>query len=96
MIRSIIKFESEGRELHSSILPLVAFGDLDDASEYRQIIYTTVNDTVVWKLTQAKLKEMLAKLGSKGEELYHELLEVEAKLIRGRFDTMTANLIIAG
>lgn len=96
LIRSIIKFESEGRELHSSILPLVAFGDLDDASEYRQIIYTTVNDTVVWKLTQAKLKEMLAKLGSKGEELYHELLEVEAKLIRGRFDTMTANLIIAG
>ncbi|KAL6454766.1 hypothetical protein SBY92_004236 [Candida maltosa Xu316] len=96
LIRSVIKFESEGRELHSSILPLVAFGDLDDASEYRQISYTTVNDTVVWKLSKDKLDEMLKKDGSIGEELYHELLEVEAKLIRGRFDTMTANLIIAG
>ncbi|RCK62962.1 hypothetical protein Cantr_08906 [Candida viswanathii] len=96
LIRSVIKFESEGRELHSSILPLVAFGDLDDASEYRQITYTTVTDSVVWKLSKAKLQEMLDKNGSGGQELYHELLEVEAKLIRGRFDTMTANLIIAG
>lgn len=96
LIRSVIKFESEGRELHSSILPLVAFGDIDDASEYRQITYTTVSDSVVWKLSRAKLHEMLDKQGAQGQDLYHELLEVEAKLIRDRFDTMTANLIIAG
>lgn len=96
LIRSVIKFECEGRELHSSILPLVAFGDIDDASEYRQITYTTVSDSVVWKLSKAKLQEMLHKNETDGHELYHELLEVEAKLIRGRFDTMTANLIIAG
>ncbi|KAI5966835.1 uncharacterized protein KGF55_000244 [Candida pseudojiufengensis] len=96
LIRAVVKFETEGRELHCSIVPLVAFGDLDDASQYRQLTYTTVNDSIVWKLTQAKLKEMLKKSGSKGEAIYHELLEIEAKLIRERFDTMTANLIISG
>ncbi|KAI5950936.1 hypothetical protein KGF54_004010 [Candida jiufengensis] len=96
LIRSVVKFETEGRELHCSIVPLVAFGDFDDASQYRQFIYTTVNDSIVWKLTQTKLKEMLQKHGSKGEAIYHELLEIEAKLIRERFDTMTANLIISG
>ncbi|KAI5968813.1 hypothetical protein CANMA_002249 [Candida margitis] len=96
LVRSVIKFGPEGRELHSSIVPLVAFGDLDDASYYRPISYTTVNDSVVWKLSKANIKEMLKSQGSKGETLYHELLEIEAKLIRERFDTMTANLIISG
>ncbi|KAI5955446.1 hypothetical protein KGF57_003578 [Candida theae] len=96
LVRSVIKFGPEGRELHSSIVPLVAFGDLDDASQYRPISYTTVNDSVVWKLSRASIKEMLKSQGSKGEAIYHELLEIEAKLIRERFDTMTANLIISG
>jgi len=96
LIRSVIKFGPEGRELHSSIVPMVAFGDLDDASHYRPIAYTTVNDSVVWKLSKANIKEMLKLQGSKGEAIYHELLEIEAKLIRERFDTMTANLIISG
>ncbi|CAK9436358.1 uncharacterized protein LODBEIA_P09160 [Lodderomyces beijingensis] len=96
LVRAVVRFETEGRELHSSIVPLVAFGDLDDASKYRQFTYTTVNDSVVWKLTRSRMKEMLKKNGSKGEAIYHELLEIEAKLIRERFDTMTANLIISG
>ncbi|KAG5421096.1 hypothetical protein I9W82_000186 [Candida metapsilosis] len=96
LVRSVIRFGPEGRELHSSIVPLVAFGDLDDASQYRPITYTTVTDSVVWKLSKANLKEMLKSQGSKGEAMYHELLEIEAKLIRERFDTMTANLIISG
>lgn len=96
LVRSVIKFGPEGRELHSSIVPMVAFGDLDDASHYRPITYTTVNDSVVWKLSKANIKEMLKLQGSKGEAIYHELLEIEAKLIRERFDTMTANLIISG
>ncbi|KAG7662210.1 uncharacterized protein J8A68_004220 [[Candida] subhashii] len=103
LIRSVIKFENEGRELHSSILPLVAFGNLvsdnnnnipGDSS--RQCIYTTVNDSVVWKLSKEKLESEMKKCGSSGQEIICELLRIESKLIRERFDSMTANLIISG
>ncbi|KAK6458915.1 sulfate transporter Sulfate/bicarbonate/oxalate exchanger SAT-1 and related transporter [Scheffersomyces xylosifermentans] len=94
LIRSIFKLESEGRELHSSILPMTAFGDLNSTNDYREITYTTVTDSVVWKLSESKLEEMLKS--SSGQLLYNELLKIETKLVRERFDTMTANLVIAG
>ena len=93
LIRNTVKFE-EGRELDSSIVPLVAFGDLDEASQYRRFVYTTVNDSVVWKLSKSKIKEMLKANGSKGEAIYHELLEIEAKLIRERYDVLCSHLVL--
>ena len=93
LIRSVYKLE-EGRELHSSILPLTAFGDLFQTRRYRKISYTTVSDSVVWKLSDSKLSEMLKT--KEGQSLYNELLKIETELVRERFDTMTANLVIAG
>lgn len=107
LIRSICKFESDDRELHSSILPRTAFGDLYDKGShpYRDTVYTTVNDTVVWKLAEAKVAEMVrAKAkdskntvpGMTDEEaIYNELLVIQTKLVRERFDAMTANLVIS-
>lgn len=94
LIRSVCKFESDGRELRSSILPMTAFGDLyDKGSNYRDMVYTTVNDTLTWKLSETKLNEFLKTPG--GYTVYNELLKIQAKLVRERFDTMTANLVIS-
>lgn len=93
LIKSIIRFESNKTELHSSILPLTAFGDLFAIDSYREVIYTTVNETVVWKLSQTKLNELLAT--PDGLKVYTELLIIQNKLTRERFDTMTANLVLS-
>lgn len=94
LIRSVCKFESDGRELRSSILPMTAFGDLyDKGSNYRDMVYTTVNDTLTWKLSESKLNELLKT--PDGYAVYNELLKIQAKLVRERFDTMTANLVIS-
>lgn len=97
LIRSVCKFESDERELHSSILPNTAFGDLYDfpklGQHYRDLVYTTVNDTVAWKLSAAKREELLKT--PEGIALYNELLKIQTKLIRERFDTMTANLVLS-
>lgn len=94
LIRSVCKFESDDRELHSSILPMTAFGDLyDRGSNYRDMVYTTVNDTLTWKLSEKNLNELLKT--PDGGLVYNELLKIQTKLVRERFDTMTANLVIS-
>lgn len=97
LIRSVYKFESDKRELHSSILPNTAFGDLYDypklGQHYRDLVYTTINDTVAWKLSAAKREELLKT--REGVAIYNELLKIQTKLIRERFDTMTANLVLS-
>ncbi|CAH6720707.1 uncharacterized vacuolar membrane protein [[Candida] jaroonii] len=91
LIKSVIRLESDQRELVSSILPMTAFGDLFE-DKYRHISYSTVSDTVVWKLTTSKIKELVEK---EGFETYNELLVIHSKLLRERFDTMTANLVLS-
>lgn len=94
LIRSVCKFESDDRELHSSILPLTAFGDLyHKGPQFRDMAYTTVSYTVTWRLTEKKLAELMKAPG--GEALFNELLKIQIKLVRERFDTMTANLVIS-
>lgn len=93
LIKSVMKFESDKTELHSSILPMTAFGDVFDIENYRVISYTAVSDTVVWKLSQSKLQELMAT--SEGGHIYTELLIIQNKLLRERFDTMTANLVLS-
>ncbi|KAK6200218.1 sulfate transporter Sulfate/bicarbonate/oxalate exchanger SAT-1 and related transporter [Scheffersomyces amazonensis] len=97
LVRSIFKFEHEGRELHASILPMTAFGDLFEMGQQphnREVTFTTVNDSVIWKLSDTKRSELLKT--PNGPALYNELLQIQNKLIRERFDTMTANLVISG
>lgn len=93
LIRSICWFESDDRELHLSILPNTAFGDLLELSQYRSVTYTTVNDTVAWRLNEQKIKELLKS----GDNLaiYNELLHVQTRLFKERFDTLTANLVLS-
>lgn len=93
LIKSVIRFESNKTELHSSILPMTAFGDVFEANNYRTISYTTVSDSVVWKLSQSKLQELLSS--PEGLGIYSELLIIQNKLTRERFDTMTANLVLS-
>lgn len=94
LIRSVCKFESNGRELHSSILPMTAFGDLyEKEAKYRDMVYTTVNETVTWRLSGKKINDLLKT--PEGNHIYNELLKIQAKLVRERFDTMTANLVIS-
>lgn len=93
LVRSVHKFESDDRELHSSILPNTAFGDLLQLSEYRSIVYTTVSDSVAWRLTGQAISDM--KKTTEGQAIYNELLQVQARLIKERFDTLTANLVIS-
>lgn len=93
LVRSISKFESDDRELHSSILPNTAFGDLFELSQYRGITYTTVSATVAWRLNEQKLNEL--KKTTDGQAIYNELLQVQAKLFKERLDTLTANLVIS-
>ncbi|ODV79889.1 sulfate transporter Sulfate/bicarbonate/oxalate exchanger SAT-1 and related transporter [Suhomyces tanzawaensis NRRL Y-17324] len=95
LVRSVFKFESDNRTLHSSILPMTAFGDLyDTGPNFREMNYTTVTDSVIWKLPHNKVNELLKH--PNGEHILAELLKIQTKLIRERFDTMTANLVIAG
>ncbi|SGZ47662.1 CIC11C00000001904 [Sungouiella intermedia] len=93
LVRSICKFESDDRELHSSILPNTAFGDLLELSQYRSITYTTVSATVAWRLSQQKVNEL--KKSPEGQAVFNELLLVQTKLFKERFDTLTANLVIS-
>lgn len=93
LIESSIEFENNKKEIRSSILPMTAFGDLVDSKQYRQIKYSTINDCVVWKISEKQLAELLQS--PNGEELYKELLQINYKLLRERFDTMTNNLIIS-
>lgn len=93
LVRSISKFESDDRELHSSILPNTAFGDLFELSQYRGITYTTVSATIAWRLNEQKLNEL--KKTADGQAIYNELLQVQAKLFKERLDTLTANLVIS-
>lgn len=97
LVRSILKFENgNGRELHSSILPLTAFGDLSDNSaglSSNEITYTTANDSILWRLNEDKLQQLAKK--PEGEALVNELLRIQTKLSKERFDTMTANLVIS-
>lgn len=93
LVRSIFRFESDQRELLSSILPNTAFGDLIELSEYRRVTYSTVNAVVAWRLSAAKVKEMLKT--AEGPAIYNELLVVQAKLMKERFDTLSANLVVS-
>lgn len=93
LVRQICKFESDDRELHSSILPNTAFGDLLELSQYRQVTYTTVVETVAWRLSEKKVKELIKT--SEGQAVYSELLQVQTKLFKERFDSLTANLMIS-
>lgn len=93
LVRQICKFESDDRELHSSILPNTAFGDLLELSQYRQVTYTTVVETVAWRLSEKKVKELIKS--SEGQAVYSELLQVQTKLFKERFDSLTANLMIS-
>lgn len=93
LVRSICKFETDDRELHSSILPNTAFGDLMELTQYRKFTYTTVSETVAWRLSEQKVNEL--RKTSEGQAIYNELLHVQAKLFKERFDTLTANLVIS-
>lgn len=93
LIKSVINFESDQSEFVSTILPSTAFGDLFECKGYRSIVYITVSETVVWKLTKTKLQELLAL--PDGLKVYNELLMIQSKLTRERFDTLTANLILS-
>lgn len=93
LVRSVCRFESDDRELESSILPNTAFGDLLELSQYRSVSYATASTTVAWRLTQAKVKELLKS--SDSQQVYNELLHVQTKLFKERFDTLTANLVLS-
>lgn len=93
LVRSVCKFESDDKELHSSILPNTAFGDLLELSQYRTMTYTTSSATVAWRLSQQKLNEL--KNSPDGQIIFNELLMVQTKLFKERFDTLTANLVIS-
>lgn len=93
MISSACKFESDRRELHSSILPNTAFGDLFLLSQYRSMLYTTVSDTVAWRLPENRIPDLLA--AQDGQQVYCELLKVQTTLLKERFDSLTANLVLS-
>lgn len=93
LIKSISKFETDDKELHTSILPNTAFGDLLELSQFRRVTYSTVSTTVVWKLSEQKLNEL--KKSPEGQAVFSELLQVHIKLFKERFDTLTANLVIS-
>lgn len=94
LIRSVFKFETDFREMHSSILPMTAFGDLHPKdTNFRNVVYSTVTDSVTWRLSQKKMEDLLKS--PDGEAIYTELLKIQVKLVKERFDTMTANLVIS-
>lgn len=93
LVRSVCKFDSDDQEIHSSMLPNTAFGDVVEVSNYRRITYTTVTPTVAWKLTEQKLNEL--RKTSEGGAVVAELMQVQTRLAKERFDTLTANLVIS-
>lgn len=92
LVRFSSEFESDDRELLSSILPRTAFGDLLELSDYRRSKFMSVNDTVIWRLREAKLKSLVQT--AEGQLVYNEMLIVQTRLIKERFDSLTANLVI--
>ncbi|CAN3366329.1 vacuolar basic amino acid transporter Vsb1p [Diutina catenulata] len=99
IVRSIMKlFDEEGeydetKEVHSSILANTAFGDIFDPAQFREITYEAASEQVVcWKITHAKLKEMQVQ----DKAVFRELLIIQNKLTKERFDTLTGTLIITG
>lgn len=92
LVKYSSQLEEESRKLQSSILPRTAFGDLLKSSEFRRVTFATVNETVLWRLREAKLKTLVET--SEGQFVYNELLIVQTKLIKERFDSLTANLVI--
>lgn len=93
MIRSVCRFESDSRELHSSILPNTAFGDLFELSQYRSVTYSTVTETVAWRLSNDKVQQLLQT--QDGQVVFNELLQVQTSLLKERFDSLTANLVLS-
>ncbi|CUM62656.1 uncharacterized protein PRCAT00000210001 [Priceomyces carsonii] len=92
LVKSNLKFENN-KAITSSILPMTAFGDLVQNDHQKNICYRTVNPSVVWKLSQPKLGELLET--PEGITLYRELLEIDIKLLRERLDVLTSNLVIS-
>lgn len=99
IVRSIMKlFDEEGeydetKEVHLSILANTAFGDIFDPAQFREITYEAASEQVVcWKITHAKLKEMQVQ----DKAVFRELLIIQNKLTKERFDTLTGTLIITG
>lgn len=92
LVKYSSELESDDRELLSSILPRTAFGDLLELTDYRRVTFTTVNDVVLWRLREAKLKTLVQT--AEGQLVYNEMLIVQTKLIKERFDSLTANLVI--
>lgn len=93
LVRSVFKFESDDREIRSSILPNTAFGDLLESSENRSVTYSTVTASVAWRLTAAMAKELVK--AKDGQDVYNELIIVQARVLSERFDTLSANLLIS-
>lgn len=91
LVQSLFHFE-DGRELHLSILPNTAFGHLL-ALHGRGAVYTSVSDSIAWRLPALRLTEM--QQTPEGLAVYNELLQVQARLLKERFDTLTANLVIS-
>lgn len=94
LIKSKYAFDSDSRAVDASVLPNTAFGDLAGGSGFRAVTYTTVDDLILWKLPSTKIDELLEH--PRGSEVLIELLSIETKLARERFDTITANLVISG
>lgn len=92
IVRLIIKFEEQDNEIHSSILPNTAFGDIFDTAQFREVTYEAATDVVVWHISQQKLVEM----HKNDEAVFRELLLVCNKLTKERFDTLMATIIITG
>lgn len=92
LVRSVCTFESDDRELRLLILPNTAFGDLLELSQFRKVTYTTVTDSVLWRLDEHNVKKLLQR---NGQEVYHELLHVQMKLFKERFDSLTGNLVVS-
>lgn len=94
-IRQVVEFEnSDGKSIHSSILPMTAFGNLFPDSEYKIVSYTTVQDSVVWKLPLEKFTELIKAPG--GAELFQELCLIQNHILSERFDALSSNILITG
>ncbi|KAG7194900.1 uncharacterized protein KQ657_004008 [Scheffersomyces spartinae] len=94
-IRQVVEFEnSEGNTIHSSILPMTAFGNLFPDSEHMNVSYTTVQDSVVWKLSLERLTELIKVPG--GAELFQELCLIQNHILSERFDALSSNILITG
>ena len=94
LVTSVWMIEDGSNHLRSNILPMTAFGDLfQKGAGFGNTYYTAITDSIIWKLPESKLQEMLKT--TYGASLHKELLQIEAKLLRERFDTMVTNLILS-